>query len=1625
MARSITSALTINVLPGVTSSVNFHGGEGPATLTYHGTGSAVLVAGDENSDLEGGLGPSRLSGGDGDDTITLGHGTNIVSGGGGHNTIFVDAPISGDGTIDAGTNPGNSLVLLSDANTQNISTTTSGTQMDLAITSVGGGAPVHLLASHIGDIVVNAVNRAANMSFGDLSPIGVTQIVIDAKTSKNTGRQFTLDAGANLAASDIDMDAIDATDSPSPADIEHGANIVNHTTGTSVQLFGLAGDDVFTLQQHGGALNVQALGFTSGKFVIDDSARLPNAAQSIQIFTPIQDNGIALNATDDGGGLSIATAQYSTFLIRGATTLDSLALEVNVPGQAAGKNVLAIDGSSFHGSLQVDSLGDATAQDDVTLSAASLDLATTFDGHATSTLLHFATGQLAAIRYDATAENLALSIDDSIASVGSYLEMTATEFGEWVVPSNGPSPRLHYSNLAGLLSIAAGPGDRFQLDATPPSVTSMEMSNASDTLDPVYTANWAVPMTLDGDLALYLGQKLHSDGTVERVEHLTNVQTSFILNHSGSPATQVVLDAALDAPGATYSMVGVTGDGSGDPPGDLSVENSAGGLNVAIFGMRVHDELRMDLTGATVIGNLLGVVPGITSGIGPGIITFDGSDRFAGANPTAANIYQLFTPSHDMDVAPVGANQTRVNMVATLNVNVIGSMPQDVLTLNMPMILSGADYKITIDGSELRGQLNVSAVDVAPATANKPIAHEFAAAEAVPRPIDPKLSLGYSSASIFLNAVRPDLNVNLSGTTNYDSTILYQDPSLYADPSLYPDLNDWLHFAEINARNLTGAPQNNFWQLTAKASDITIGDGSLAKIQGNVFARNAAVTIDDRQGTDANIIQMTTTGFTGWATPSGSHPSVTIGTVYGAFTFNASPTDRFNIAGTPQHWWDANLAKAEPLLTDGWKVSDDGTTTIKRDASYDDYLFFPADRTVINNFATTGAPADIYITAKDMMPLSITGNFNLVAGRQLLANGTVQIGTVDNIIQPPAGSQIARQQPIAFSYTGQGTGTAIWDASQDVLTSAFISSMKGSTFYGVFASPLNPGLATLYYLDGDYVMTRDFADSNLFPTGNGTIDVRGQLVYGNNTDLTFFAPQLPSGTTFSQIFDNPLSTSAVHYYSNSADSPGTTEQVSIYSTRGLVDVHGTPQVTRVFVSPPPQGFFVTTNDNGPLLSEHTSTINVVPYLPVDSYLTDSILGDISVTSATLQIEANAQTTPPAPPVIPPVVLTQTELTGLTGGTIRMSNLSNYFVTNSSSNSGGQPEAGSQNAGLYIDLPSYGTINTTVDDTPPGAITVLTAMATNPHPVTVLGTTGGLVFGTRLNGPTIAIGNGSLDNIKGSLYFLTPIGDVAKTFDGHLDTPRTVTATALVGNQTEVNPVYTAKMTGLTPATIYFDSLISHVDILGSAGSTYNMYYAGNDTNAWRLFTGPATTVNVFPWPASTALFTITPNLEIYGPQTVNVTINNTIFGTSSGIPLKVYKDPSRPTDPIALNVDVSGSTTATSPFSSVILERFDATEGDFAHGPRHARDHAASYLSVGRHAPESGHGRHEHVQNDHCERHARRGCRDRPRPCDGHCGEYHGTAHDSARGNVSRPSHDYACRQPADACRPDYDLGHR
>ena len=116
--------LIINVLPQVTSAVDLEGGDGKATLTYSGSGTAYLQAGQEDSELNGGSGSNTLIGGPGDDTLVLGSATNVVGGGGGNNTVVITTPMVQGGLIFGGSDEGNNtFVVLAGDGTQFISAT--------------------------------------------------------------------------------------------------------------------------------------------------------------------------------------------------------------------------------------------------------------------------------------------------------------------------------------------------------------------------------------------------------------------------------------------------------------------------------------------------------------------------------------------------------------------------------------------------------------------------------------------------------------------------------------------------------------------------------------------------------------------------------------------------------------------------------------------------------------------------------------------------------------------------------------------------------------------------------------------------------------------------------------------------------------------------------------------------------------------------------------------------------------------------------------------------------------------------------------------------------------------------------------------------------------------------------------------------------------------------------------------------------------------------------------------------------------------------------------------------------------------------------------------------------------
>src|SRR5262249_58681788 len=100
-------------------------------------------------------------------------------------------------------------------------------------------------------------------------------------------------------------------------------------------------------------------------------------------------------------------------------------------------------------------------------------------------------------------------------------------------------------------TLKGAPGDRFDLEGTPAGVTQTVLTNASGTRGAVYAVASTVPLDIDGDFAVALGQRLHADGTVEAVGHLGGLPVALVFNfdgHGDNCGVQVTFDGSADPP---------------------------------------------------------------------------------------------------------------------------------------------------------------------------------------------------------------------------------------------------------------------------------------------------------------------------------------------------------------------------------------------------------------------------------------------------------------------------------------------------------------------------------------------------------------------------------------------------------------------------------------------------------------------------------------------------------------------------------------------------------------------------------------------------------------------------------------------------------------------------------------------------------------------------------------------------------------------------------------------------------------------------------------------------------------------------------------------------------------------
>ena len=102
---------------------------------------------------------------------------------------------------------------------------------------------------------------------------------------------------------------------------------------------------------------------------------------------------------------------------------------------------------------------------------------------------------------------------------------------------------------------------------------------------------------------------------------------------------------------------------------------------------------------------------------------------------------------------------------------------------------------------------------------------------------------------------------------------------------------------------------------------------------------------------------MTAAGFS-WTSNSGL-TSLTMNTLQGDLTLTGSPFDRIAVSGTPNS----------------------------------------ASRVFIRNFSTSTTPSEVYVSRKSVMPLDVSGNFDLYVGRKLNADGSVSVSQVLDVFE--------------------------------------------------------------------------------------------------------------------------------------------------------------------------------------------------------------------------------------------------------------------------------------------------------------------------------------------------------------------------------------------------------------------------------------------------------------------------------------------------------------------------------------------------------------------------------------------------------------------------------------------------
>jgi hypothetical protein len=1258
---------TSDVLAGAGSRV-FLGG-GPWDNFFEGPGTATFIGGAGQNEF-------RIEAKLTDPSIPFVPGS-LVDNPSATNTVILDR----DGVPDPAHD---SLILRADAGflhiTGNVTDLTLEHHEALAISMAGG-----------------------TLDVGDLSPLGPFDFLVTRGSNSAPPTTAIFDTPTAGLATPLYIEPngpVDPLENPNLLDLDLMQGPGGTGAGANVEMVGFTRYDSLDVKLRGGQVNLGDLNGTGmGLIKIDGSVRPADS-------TAVDD----ISVTTHPENMSLAPDAQKNILIRLEDSSSPYDVEIDddrpqdittliVPTQDL-SNLATVDASHMQGTLHL-YVGGAT----LTLLEVAVKMTVIVAGTDSANPAEITVGDsnLSHIQSNVSVTGAELTVDNAANTAGHIFTMTSNSFSGWTIPNSTFEPTIFLGNdlspLVGTMTLLTAAGDEFDIEATPPKVETLVFDNASLLRNEIFVVAASSNMIINGDFDLYLGRRLEPNGDSEREKHLppiSNVRIVMNFTTVISDYASTIFDGDLDSPDTTYDIGGYT---------NLHIANETIGLDVTINGYRPQDQVYVYLPGGAVNANL-----GTT---GPGTLYIDGQARLAGTNPTAPNDITAEVRAGVISLTPTGTYDSVLQDFNTFYV--LGSMPQDSLDVTAPttfvvaprsaadnplsismadeynsfdpftavnpptdlfVILStqfpqtvgpGAagnlldesllkgvmqyydtmltyaspnrtatvkvrvfplnpspaalDNNVTLDASQLRGGFHFGVDEPDYAHAEQLVAGNDGGNHLV----NAEMITSFGQTHVNLTKVNPELSVTVSGTTPITQANLDQLSYLLGYRPNTPPLN---HVA---------------------ATDLTLGAGVLANIQGDVGAQNLWMReVDDRDGTLVGNLILTGATLSGWSTTSGTHPTLTLAALQGDLTLTGSSADTFGVEDTP------NSAL---------------TTTIR-------------------NFASAGTAPGVYVMGKTQMPLYVNGHLSVYVGRRLNADGSVTaVGLVDNVFNAAdtflqtggnltiynnttntvtsgvfdsglydgghfytdvsilpgvpvddyllTGDAHRLSLPVFYNYVGDGQGTLVFDASSEI----YLPTMQGGysgVYEGITANPDYPGDADLRYR---------------------TV---GDMIWGSNVDAYDYAPAYnrPSTATFSQggpteIINNPVN-GPLHYFVN-PNTINSSQEVYVGATAGPLEVVGDDAVTRVDLDPAySQSIATTYNIDSPGLLPGWGAAS-----GGSSNLLGTIVGDVTVRHAGLTVHADtAGSTAPTSP--PQIVLTDTQVTGIAGGAIHFSNLTQSY-----------------------------------------------------------------------------------------------------------------------------------------------------------------------------------------------------------------------------------------------------------------------------------------------------------------------------------------------------------------------------